>query len=243
LPGGWENAARPLAIAAAYPCPEIARVGDEIAATATFAGPTAAGHAASFWDALRVGGADPMLGLGEDRVLFDVLPAIEPDHSEQVVLPADPASVAGLTPRVRVTLTGPLVLNASDADGRHLTELPTFADLLRAGLRVLGPLFRCYGSALPEPAFARVKALAAEVPILRAEFRTATQVKSSHRTGDRWPVRGVIGQADYGPVPNGLLPWLRWAGRVHVGTHRVAGAGGWRVTESEIATTPATTQA
>lgn len=229
LPGGWENAARPLVIAAAYPCPEAGRIGDEIPVTVTFAGPIAAAHAAAFWDALRVGGADPLLGLGEDQVLFDVRPGAGPDTLEQVELPADPASVAGIVPRVKVVLTSPLVLKANDGSGRRLTERPTFADLIRAGLRALGRLFRCYGTPLPEPAFAVVKGLAAEVPTLRAEFRRVEQVKSSHRSGDRWPVQGVIGWAEYGPVPAELLPWLRWAGRVHVGTHRVAGAGGWRV--------------
>lgn len=230
LPAGWADVARPLVIAPTYPCPPVAHVGDEVPVRVTFVGPAAAGHAAAFWDALRVGGADPMLGLGEDRVLFDVLPA-GPGRTEAVELPADPAAVGGVAARVRVELTGPLVLNTAGPDGgrRRLVERPGFADLVRAGLRVLGPLFRCFGSPLPEDAFGRVKGLASGVPTVGAEWRVVGQAKSSHRTGDRWEVRGVVGWAEYGPLPAGLLPWLVWAGRLHVGTHRVAGAGGWKV--------------
>ena len=230
LASGWESAARPLVIAPAYPAPEAAGVGDRCPLRVVFVGPTAAPHAAQFWDALRVGGADPMLGLGEDRVLFDVLPFEEPDRIEAVELPLDPAAVPGALPVVRVVLTSPLMLKASEnGDRKRLVERPTFADLVRAGLRVLGPLHRCYGTALPDAVFGEVKRLAEGVPMLRGDFAQVGQPKSSHRTGDRWDVRGVAGCGEYGPVPLGLLPWLRWAGRLHVGTHRVAGAGGWRV--------------
>jgi hypothetical protein len=229
LASGWESAARPLVVAPACPAPELARVGDRCPVRVVFVGPTAAGHADAFWDALRVGGADPQLGLGEDRVLFDVLPADAPDRTGAVELPTDPAVVPGMVPAVRVVLTGPLFLNAADGDRKRLVERPTFADLIRAGLRVLGPLHKCYGEPLPDAAFGAVKRLAEGVPTTRAAFAVVGQPKSSHRTGDRWDVRGVAGWAEYGPVPVGLLPWLRWAGRVHVGTHRVAGAGGWRI--------------
>ena len=33
----------------------------------------------------------------------------------------------------------------------------------------------------------------------------------------------------YGDVPWSLVPWLLWGGRLHVGSHRIAGAGGWRL--------------
>lgn len=231
LASGWESAARPLVIAPACPAPEVGRVGDRCPVRVVFVGPTAAAHASAFWDALRAGGADPMLGLGEDRVLFDVRPGDEPDRASAVELPLDPTAVPGTVPSVRVALTGPLILNARDSTGdrRRLIERPTFADLIRAGLRVLGPLHKCHGTALPDAAFATAKRRAGSVQTLRTEFRTVGQPKSSHRSGDRWEVRGVAGWGEYGPVPVGLLPWLRWAGRLHVGTHRVAGAGGWFV--------------
>jgi hypothetical protein len=230
LASGWETVARPLVVAPAYPAPEVACVGDQYPVRVVFVGSTAAGHAAQFWEALQVGGADPMLGLGEDQVLFDVLPCEKSDQTDNVELPLDPGAVPGAVPVVRVVLTSPLVLNSSTNGGRKwLVERPTLSDLIRAGLRVLGPLHRCYGTSLSDEVFGIVKRMAGSVPSQRANFAVMNQAKFSHRTGDRWDVRGVIGWGEYGPIPLGLLPWLRWAGRLHVGTHRVAGAGGWLI--------------
>ena len=226
---------RPLVVAPAYPCPEIGRVGDRIPVRVTFIGSTAAAHADAFWEAVRVGGADPGLGLGEERVLFDVLPGGEPDRVEEVTLPTDPTAVPGSLPFVRVILTSPLILKPRGADGtRHLIERPTLAHLL-GRWESLAELFRPSGADLPREAMAQVAALAMEVPLLRCRFELVGQVKSSHRTRERWEERGVLGWAEYGPLPAGLVPWLVWAGRLHVGNHRVAGAGGWRVEVPAVA--------
>jgi hypothetical protein len=220
---------RPLVVAPAYPCPEVGQVGDTIPVRVVFIGPSAARHADAFWEALRIGGADPGLGLGEDRVLFDVLAGQEPDRSEEVLLPTDPAAVPGVLPRVRVVLGGPLILKSRGVDGeRRLIERPALGNLL-GKWEALAELFRPAGVELPRDLLGRVVEQAAGVPLLSHDFRVVGQVKSSHRTKERWEERGVVGRAEYGPVPAGLLPWLVWAGRLHVGMHRVAGAGGWRV--------------
>ncbi len=95
----------PLMAGCAYgetlePDPPAARPDDLIPLTVTFVGPAAAGHAAAFCDALHAGGADPLLGLGEDRVLFDVLPGDGPDRRDALDLAADP----GYAPAVRMVL-------------------------------------------------------------------------------------------------------------------------------------------
>lgn len=74
-----------------------------------------------------------------------------------------------------------------------------------------------------------MKATAESVPTVRAEFTEFQQGRFSNRTKERYDVAGVVGWAEYGPVPVSLLPWVEWAGRLRVGTHRVAGAGGWQV--------------
>jgi hypothetical protein len=229
LLAGWENAARPLVVSPAFPMPEDGRVGLTFPVTVAFIGPTAAGHAADFWECFRLGGADLAIGLGDDHVLFDVEPG--PDRQFEVRLPLDPAECPGWAAWVRVELISPLFLQSSESEGRkRVVHQPTFGDLLRAGLRVFGPLHRLYAEALPEDVFARVKAAAEGVPTVEAHFRDFVQPKWSHRTKERFDLRGITGSAVYGPVPRWLVPWLEWAGRIHVGTHRVAGAGGWRVT-------------
>ena len=226
-PPGLAAGPRPVVVAADYPAPDAARPGDEFRVRAVVVGPAAVGHAAAFWDALRRGGADPAAGLGSDRVLFDV-PSAGVDQSAVVELPPDPAAVAGVAGRVRVTLTGPLILKMRAGGDRHLVRRPTLADLLRPW-ESLAELFRYAGGGLPAGAVGRVLAAAAGVPTVRSAFESVFQVKSSGRTGERGEVGGVVGWAEYGPVPAGLVPWLVWAGRLHVGGHRVAGAGGWGV--------------
>lgn len=227
-PPGLAAGPRPVVIASEYPAPDMAHPGDELRARAVFVGPAAVGHATTFWDALRRGGAGPAAGLGSDRVLFAVPPA-GVDQMAMVELPPDPAAVAGPAVRVRVTLTGPLILKTRVGGDRHRLTRPTLADLLRPW-ESLAELFRYAGVELPAGSVGRVLALAAGVPTVRSAFEPVYQVKSSRRTGERGEVGGLVGWAEYGPVLAGLMPWLVWAGRLHVGGHRVAGAGGWDVT-------------
>ena len=226
---GDGDAARPLVVAPAYPCPETGRTGDRIPVCVVFVGTAAISHADIFWEALRVGGADPGLGLGHDRVMFDIFPSDKPDLTENVELPLDPVAVPGFAPVVRVRLTSPLILKTrAGGTERYLVERPTLAQLLRPWESLAG-LFRYADATLADEHVGRVRELSTGVPTLGCDFGVVGQVKASHRTNERWEEKGIVGWGEYGPVPVGLLPWLRWAGRLHVGNHRVAGAGGWEV--------------
>ena len=228
LAAGWENTARPIVIAPRFPVPEFGHVGLAFDVSVTFLGQAAMEHTTDFWEAMRIGGADLAIGLGEDHVLFD-LETGEPDRKSTMHLPFEVDSSPDV-PTVRIELTAPLFLNEARSDGRKRPVLsPSFGQLLRAGLRVLGPLHKLYATPLPDSVFGRVKTAAEAVQTRRAEFHEYRQAKWSHRTKERLNLIGTIGWAEYGPVPSWLLPWLTWAGRVHVGTHRVAGAGGWKV--------------
>lgn len=67
------------------------------------------------------------------------------------------------------------------------------------------------------------------VPMIASNYRLFHQPKHSSRSGMRGILRGVVGSGIYGDVPVALAQWLLWAGRLHVGLHRVAGAGGWKM--------------
>jgi hypothetical protein len=231
LASGWENAARPLVVAPQFPVPEHAHVGLRFAVTVTFLGRVAARHAELFWESVRIGGADLGLGLGEDHIPFDVEPGT--DEPGEVHLPLDAKEAPGTIASVQVELTSPLFLSVERERGqKQLLTRPSFADLLRAGLRVLGPVHKLYAVALPEDVFARVKEAAMRVGTIEANYHEFRQGKWSNRTKARFDMHGIHGTARYGPVSTWLLPWLTWAGRLHVGTHRVAGAGGWFVKTS-----------
>ena len=226
LASGWENAARPLVIAPAFPAPELGKAKDWFDIRITAIGPTAVGHLDDVWESFRVAGADLAIGLGDDHIPFDVTRTGA--SGDSVVSLPPPADNGDMVPRVRVTLTAPLFLNEATPDGRkRAVREPTFGQLMRAGLRTLGPLHRLYGEPLAEDVFHLVKVAAEAVPTIRTEFAEFRQERFSNRSKDRYDIFGVTGWAGYGPVPAWLLPWVQWAGRLHVGTHRVAGAGGW----------------
>lgn len=219
--------ARPIVIAPVYPCPEYGQVGDRLLVQVRFIGPVAAAHAGAFWEALRRGGADPGLGLGEDRVLFDVVPGPEADRHQVYELPVPDASAPWL-PAVRVELTSPLILQPRINGQRHLMVQPRFADLLRAWGH-LAELLEPAAGAVARRWLGRVLELAERVPLQEGQLERVGQKRMSHRSGERWQETGVIGWMRFGPVACGLLPWLEAAGRLHIGTHRSVGAGGWRV--------------
>ncbi len=225
LGSGWENAARLIVIAPAFPAPEVGRAKDWFDIRITAIGPAAIGHLDDVWESFRVAGADLAIGLGDDHIPFDVDRGKATDSV--VSLPAE--GVAGeAIPSLRIDLASPLFLTETFPDGRKRTVLePTFGQLVRAGLRALGPLHKLYGEAIPDDLFRRAKAAAEAVPTIRGEFAEFRQERFSNRSKDRYDMFGVTGWAEYGPVPEWLRPWAEWAGRLHVGTHRVAGAGGW----------------
>ncbi len=228
VPPGQEDAVRPLVIAPAFPAPRVGRPGLRLPVRVTFLGRAAAAHAEAFWSALAEAGQAS--GFHPDGATF----AVEPDPESpaaawrDLVLPVDLSAERGEMEWLKVELTSPLILRSGGPEGRRLVTAPTFADLLRASLRTIGPLCRLYGRPLPDEVFRPLKELSGGVPTRSASFGTYEQPKWSNRSEQHGTVRGVYGSGTYGPVPRVLVPWLSWGGRLHVGGYRVAGAGGWR---------------
>jgi hypothetical protein len=229
---GQEDGLRPLVIAPHFPAPEQGRSGTELPLTVTFIGPAAASHASAFWGAAAEAGADPQRGLGPERVAFEVTnppPGMPRERWLLVDVPRSAEALEGTFDRIRVELTSPLFLRTSDESGRkRLVEEPRFADLLRASLRSVGQLAALFDRPMAAD-FAGLRAAAETVPMLGVGFVSYRQPHESNRSGSRSLLRGVTGWGEYGAVPAALVRWLAWGGRLHVGTNRVAGAGGWRV--------------
>ncbi|MCR4414892.1 MAG: hypothetical protein NUV77_20940, partial [Thermoguttaceae bacterium] len=94
--------------------------------------------------------------------------------------------------------------------------------------RVLSGLFSLGGQPLAAD-FKALKAAAQNVRLVEHCYQPFHQPKWSSRSEQRFTLRGVIGGGVYADVPWALVPWMLWGGRFHVGPHRVAGAGGWRL--------------
>jgi len=222
---------RPVVLAPYYPLAGRAEPGGELSVNLVAVGEQALRHAESLLAALADVGRAP--GIGPDHVTFDLHPGA-PDDCQQGALstadlPATPDALPGRLPRVGVGLTSPLFLNQRDERGRrHPIERPEFGDLFRAALRTVGRLFALYAGELPAD-FAALKQAAEEVRRVDDCFTPFEQVKWSSRGKDRYALRGCDGGAVFADVPLALLPWLYWGGTFHVSTHRVAGAGGWRL--------------
>lgn len=227
---GWEQIARPVVIAPQFPLPERVPAGYEFEVTVLFLGAQSQAHSDALWQALARGGACASWGLGPEHILFEVGPYLVKQQFP-LVLPSKPVSGTAHYV-VRVGLTSPLFLRTrcQQQPSRQWVRQPSFADLLRAGLRVLGPLHQFYGAgSLPGKVFQRMKENSQNVQTLATHFQSYSQPKVSQRGDTRLWLKGIVGEAWYAPVSEELIGWLQAAGLVHVGMHRIAGAGGWTV--------------
>jgi hypothetical protein len=234
---GQADATRPLVIAPGFPAPTDGAIGLALPVRVTFIGRTAAAHADELWAALAEAGRDPRAGFDPDHATFAVERPRDPVPGEvwrTLDLPTDPTDCPGTVPWARVQMTSPLILRPEGSHARQVLTHPCFADLLRASLRLLGSVSRLYAEPLPDAIFGALKELAMGVPTLRSDFGIVRQPKWSNRTRQGGIVAGAVGEAEYGPLPAVLVPWLAWGGRLHVGFHRTAGAGGWRTWTPEV---------
>lgn len=201
--------------------------GDTIGLTAVFVGP-AAGDAGAVLDALYQGAGSGGFGPTTHRVRMALENAADAvQHLVEVTaedLPAEPLAIPGTLPRVTLELTGPLSLKVRG----QITLQPTLRDVAVAAHTMLTHLFALYDRPLSVPA-ARLLDAADRARLVRADFRRFEQTLQAGKGYQRQRFLGVTGAATFVDVPLGLLPWLVWGGRLHVGDRRVAGAGGWRV--------------
>jgi hypothetical protein len=223
---GRDDAIRPVVLAPLALFPEDARAGLVAPVRLLAVGP-AVPHLGLVADALtRAGRA----GVGPDRVRFDpggtdTWQSTEGDLSP-ADLPSHPDATPGVVPRVGVGLLSPLFLNHPHE--RRPVERPTLADLLRACFRCVAELMRVHGEPVPAD-FPALRAAAERGTLADHCYEPFAQRRWSNRTEQRYEMHGVVGGGVYRDVPAALLPWLLWGGRWHAGTHRVAGAGGWRL--------------
>lgn len=247
---GQEDAARPLSLSPEFPVPgrvtdqEIqVEAGTEISVQATFAGLNAAGQAGYLWEALTDLSQQNDVGLGPDRIPFELLPRPSAQqqgpHWGEMNLPPHPESLSGSFPLVRVDLHTPLILHQKREDNgkRRVIICPSFADLLRASLRTLGALASLYDEPI-DADFAALKSTAEKIELVRANFETFTQPKTSNRSRQKRLLYAATGSGIYANVPQALVHWLAWGGVAHVGVERVAGAGAWNVQWSESTAHP-----
>jgi hypothetical protein len=219
------DAVRRLVIAPAFPTITAARRGQALEVQLTSIGTQASATVPGIIAALADAGLRD--GLGPDRVRFsiaDLQPAadtlvVDPDRLPALA-PTGPA-----LPRLTIRLDTPLFLREREARSRRMILAPNFQTFVRHSVRMVREFFpplRLDPAGDHEDAAARVATVTNSIEPFRQE-------KASRRTFQRFEMEGVVGSITFADVPGCFLPWLALAGILHVGGHRVAGAGGWTV--------------
>lgn len=234
MTGSHADAVRRLVIAPAFPAPIVARRGEAIAVQITSIGVDVHRTVPGVVAALAAAGQRD--GLGPDRVRFVV--EEESPRGEEIIL--DPKRLTSLTApsptlaRLTISLNSPLFLRERESRTRRVILDPDFRTLLRHAVRIVGEFFPSIAPDDTGP----FEDVAAAVPTIEQATVPFRQEKASRRTHQRFELEGVVGSITFADVPANFLPWLVLAGLVHVGGHRVAGAGGWTVQTETAATGP-----
>lgn len=225
---GSRDAPRPLVIAPTFPLPTEATPGTTFDLDLLAIGGRATAALPGVMQALVDAGRFD--GLGPDRVRFE---AVATGSLTRTVIAAGALPKAAATEpvahAVTIRLAGPLFLRDRSQPGtRRRMEAPGLMHLLRASMRVarefLGEEALC-----PEQGHLDLDDLAKAIEPIACDLRPFAQQKSSHRSRERFGLEGVTGSWTFAAVPVCLLPWLHLGGLLHVGGHRIAGAGGWHL--------------
>lgn len=226
-PSSSIDAVRPIVISPAFPAPVVARRGMSLAVQITSVGADAAATTPSIIKALVNAGLHD--GLGPDRVRF-VLDDLRSPVDAIVVDPLRLPPLAADGPtlrRLKIRLDSPLFLRERDARQRRTILDPGFDTFVRHSVRIIRQFF----PTIPHDRYEHGEEVAAGVVALDDDLRPFHQEKASRRTFRRFDLEGITGLRTFADVPACFLPWLTLAGVLHVGGHRVAGAGGWTAHE------------
>lgn len=227
---GRREVPRSVVLAPRFPIPGRLSTDERLGLTITLTG-----RRASRFLELLVGAISRALattGLGPDHVRFRLASQHAPFHltlGANDLADGNPRPT-GAWPRVVIEFDAPVFLSKKGDPPQHRwSAAVALGTLWRASARTISAYFHCEGTPLRAD-YASLSALADTVTdadttgIFRFEQR-----RFSSRSGDRYPMIGVKGRAIFRGVPQVLLPWIVWGGLLHVGEHRVAGAGRWRV--------------
>ena len=223
--GGRIDAIRSLVMAPEFPAPVAGQTGSRIPVVLTSIGGTASATIDGIVAAMAAAGRHD--GLGPNRVRFAIVGHESPSEEIRVdaaclprVSPASPR-----LPRVTIRLQGPLFLRERESGHRRQILNPDFRALVRSAVRIIHEFLPA--AAIDSPA--EWEDLASGVAKVAADLRPFRQERASRRTFQRFEASGVCGWCTFADVPACFLPWLVLAGMLHIGGHRIAGAGGWTV--------------
>jgi hypothetical protein len=229
-PGGAPiDVPRTVVLSPAFPAPVRAERGLRLPLSLVAIGASARESLNEIVDVLTDAGRAGIFG--SDRLRFGIV-----DRGSLLQLALDASSLpdgaagrGGVASRVRLSLTSPLFLRDRDPRGRPVPcRAPSFHRLVRAAVDAIAAV--AWAHSVPVGGDTRgLVAMSRDIRTIAADWRPFDQEKHSNRSRSRFDMKGVVGEAEFADVPRAVLPWLALAGQLHIGGHRVAGAGAWRL--------------
>jgi hypothetical protein len=176
------------------------------------------------------------LGPGRGRAVLDHVDLLGEDGSPRRPIPLDPDRILrepieplaldlrpapGQVRRAVVRFATPAELKA----GGRLAGAPEFAVLMARIRDRVSTLRALYGAGALPLDFQRFAAEAARVRLVRASIARVKAERRSSRTGQRHPIGGFVGEAEYEGELAAFLPYLRAARWTGAGRQTVWGKG------------------
>jgi hypothetical protein len=156
------------------------------------------------------------------------LPAARPIAIELAVDPAvDPGETPQRVERLRVRFVTPTELKCA----REIVDRPEFGTLFARLRDRISTLRALYGAGPLEIDFRAMGAGAAAVRMTRCELTRIETERRSSRTGQRHPLGGFVGEAEYEGELGGFVSYLRLGKWVGVGRQTAWGKGEIEVVE------------
>jgi len=144
-----------------------------------------------------------------------------------VSLEPEPSAVESVT----VRFASPTELKSAG----HPADRPEFAILFARLRDRISTLHTLYGDGPLPLDFRDMGERAAHIALTRCNLTWEKSSRRSTRTGQRHPLGGFLGEAEYQGVLTEFLPWLRAAQWTGVGRHTVWGHGDLRVVAAQNA--------
>ncbi|GIX03624.1 MAG: hypothetical protein KatS3mg113_0630 [Planctomycetaceae bacterium] len=221
---GWQDAPRPLVMQPYFPAPRVVHPRQRLPLRIITLGEMAERSYGGLLDSLRKAGRNGR-GLGQAQIQFEVETE---DEGKEIAIRLPCPGEDNEEVLAKVTIVTPLIIKKEVQHGHKQVEYhPSFESLIRAGLRVIGPLYKFHLQALPDELLWEVKQAAMRVNTILSDYVVFRQSRHSSRY-EPYMVQGVLGWGLYGPIPAWLATWLEWAGWLHVGNYRIAGCGRWQ---------------
>jgi CRISPR/Cas system endoribonuclease Cas6 (RAMP superfamily) len=167
------------------------------------------------------------LGPGRGRAELIAVNQIKVDQ------PDGPLSIdldGALKPTRRVTIR--FVTPTELKNGRELTDRPEFGVLFARLRDRISTLRALYGDGPLEIDFRAMGARAEAIQMTRSEIVRVQVERRSSRTGQRHPLGGFVGEAEYEGELGQFVPYLKLGKWVGVGRQTVWGKGEIEVVES-----------